>query len=82
MPSQSSKTPLPQRVGVVGAGVSGVATAAHLRAAGIDVVVFERASVSGGVWYEPWHFILFVITMLIITGYTIQIRHQNHNTQP
>jgi cation diffusion facilitator CzcD-associated flavoprotein CzcO len=40
-----------KRVAVVGAGVSGVATAAHLRAAGVDVTVFERSPVAGGVWY-------------------------------
>jgi len=35
---------------VVGAGVSGVISAAHLKAEGLDVTVFERAPVSGGVW--------------------------------
>ncbi|KAI9738410.1 MAG: hypothetical protein M1834_008913 [Cirrosporium novae-zelandiae] len=39
-----------KRVAIIGAGVSGVAGAAHLKAAGIDVVVFERNSVAGGVW--------------------------------
>lgn len=38
-------------VGVIGAGVSGVATAVHLRKAGLDVKVFERNSHIGGVWY-------------------------------
>ena len=52
MPNHSASTPRPQSVGIIGAGVSGVATAAHLRAAGINVVVFERASVAGGVWYD------------------------------
>jgi cation diffusion facilitator CzcD-associated flavoprotein CzcO len=40
----------PRRVAVVGAGVSGVITAAHLKAEGLDVAVFERAPVSGGIW--------------------------------
>jgi len=52
MPDHSAPVPRPRTVGVIGAGVSGVATAAHLRAASIDVVVFERASVAGGVWYN------------------------------
>lgn len=39
-----------RRVAVVGAGVSGVITAAHLKAEGLDVTVFERAPVAGGVW--------------------------------
>jgi len=50
MDGLSAATLRPQSVGIIGAGVSGVATAAHLRAAGINVVVFERASVAGGVW--------------------------------
>ncbi len=40
----------PRRVAVIGAGVSGVTTAAHLNAEGLDVTVFERAPVAGGVW--------------------------------
>ena len=39
------------RVGVVGAGISGVVTAAHLGKAGIEVTVLERSSAPGGVWY-------------------------------
>ncbi|KAI9832397.1 MAG: hypothetical protein M1819_004385 [Sarea resinae] len=37
-------------VGVIGAGVSGVAAARHLKAAGLNVTVFERSSAAGGVW--------------------------------
>jgi len=37
-------------VGVIGAGVSGVASAIHLRKAGLEVTVFERNSHVGGVW--------------------------------
>ncbi|KAH0336033.1 FAD/NAD(P)-binding domain-containing protein, partial [Aureobasidium melanogenum] len=41
-------------VAVIGAGVSGVSSAIHLRNAGLDVTVFERGDVSGGVWvYDP-----------------------------
>lgn len=39
-----------RRVAVIGAGVSGVTTAAHLIADALDVTVFERAPVAGGVW--------------------------------
>lgn len=39
-----------RKVAVIGAGVSGVTTAAHLEAEGVNVTVFERASVAGGVW--------------------------------
>lgn len=38
-------------VGVIGAGVSGVAAAVHLKSAGLEVTVFERAATTGGVWY-------------------------------
>lgn len=38
------------RVGIVGAGISGVVAGAHLKAAGIDVTVFERSCEAGGVW--------------------------------
>ncbi|KAI0166726.1 FAD/NAD(P)-binding domain-containing protein [Hypoxylon sp. FL1284] len=41
-------------VAVIGAGISGVVTAAHLLRAGFNVTVFERTGVAGGVWsYEP-----------------------------
>ena len=39
-----------QRVAVIGAGISGVVSAAHLLAAGIKVTVFERSKEAGGVW--------------------------------
>ncbi|CAI7656041.1 unnamed protein product [Penicillium glandicola] len=38
------------RVAVIGAGISGVVTAGHLLATGIDVTVFERNNAAGGVW--------------------------------
>jgi cation diffusion facilitator CzcD-associated flavoprotein CzcO len=38
------------RIGIVGAGVAGLCTAKVLRAAGHDVVVWERAPDVGGVW--------------------------------
>lgn len=38
------------KVGIVGAGISGVVAGAHLKAAGIDITVFERSSQAGGIW--------------------------------
>lgn len=45
-------------VAVIGAGVSGVSAAAHLKAAGLEVTVFERTKTSGGVWY-----VLYIILL-------------------
>ncbi|KAL4950731.1 major facilitator superfamily domain-containing protein [Aspergillus filifer] len=39
-----------RRVAVIGAGVSGVVSAAHLIQAGAEVTVFERSHAAGGVW--------------------------------
>ncbi|KAL5355533.1 hypothetical protein BJX96DRAFT_170761 [Aspergillus floccosus] len=39
-----------RRVAVIGAGISGVVSAAHLLQNGIEVVVFERNPAAGGVW--------------------------------
>ncbi|KAH7079526.1 dimethylaniline monooxygenase [Paraphoma chrysanthemicola] len=39
-----------QRVAVIGAGISGVVAAAHLRKEGVDVEVFERSAAAGGIW--------------------------------
>ncbi|KAI5370864.1 putative flavin monooxygenase, FAD/NAD(P)-binding domain superfamily [Septoria linicola] len=39
-----------RRVAVIGAGVSGVSAAIHLKRAGLDVTVYERGSRAGGVW--------------------------------
>ncbi|KAF3045965.1 hypothetical protein E8E12_009293 [Didymella heteroderae] len=38
-------------VAVIGAGISGVVTAAHLKNEGLDVTVFERSSAAGGIWF-------------------------------
>lgn len=39
-----------KHVAVIGAGISGVAAAAHLKKEGIEVTVFERSRAAGGVW--------------------------------
>jgi phytoene dehydrogenase-like protein len=39
-----------ETVAVIGAGISGVVSAAHLVRCGLDVAVFERSSGAGGVW--------------------------------
>ena len=38
-------------VAIIGAGISGIVAAAHLKKEGIDVTVFERSSAAGGIWY-------------------------------
>ncbi|OQV06123.1 hypothetical protein CLAIMM_10745 [Cladophialophora immunda] len=40
-----------KRVAVIGAGISGVCSAAHLLRNGLEVVVFERSGIAGGVWH-------------------------------
>ncbi|KAJ1548498.1 hypothetical protein HK405_002952 [Cladochytrium tenue] len=43
-----------RRVAVIGAGASGLPAARHLLARGLDVVVFERQALPGGVWnFDP-----------------------------
>jgi ribulose 1,5-bisphosphate synthetase/thiazole synthase len=39
-----------KRVAVIGAGISGVVAAAHMKNDGLDVTVFERSSAAGGIW--------------------------------
>ncbi|KAJ5667012.1 hypothetical protein N7507_002876 [Penicillium longicatenatum] len=39
-----------QSVAIIGAGISGVVSAAYLLAAGKEVTVFERSQAAGGVW--------------------------------
>ena len=40
----------PKDVAIIGAGISGIATAVHLLRRGVNVTIFERNSVPGGVW--------------------------------
>ena len=49
------------RVAVIGAGISGVLAAAHLRRAGINPVVFERSREAGGIWYVSNSFTLLIV---------------------
>ncbi|KAK6071113.1 Thiol-specific monooxygenase 6 [Seiridium cupressi] len=39
------------KVAVIGAGISGITSAAHLLRQGLQVTVFERSSQTGGVWH-------------------------------
>jgi ACS family pantothenate transporter-like MFS transporter len=50
----------PLQVAVIGAGISGVLTAAYLKNSGLQVTVFERANVAGGVW-----FVMYLISRAI-----------------
>ena len=44
---------LTMRVGIIGAGVAGLATAKVLSQAGHEVVVYDKAPDVGGVWSRP-----------------------------
>ncbi|KAK0716456.1 hypothetical protein B0T21DRAFT_339251 [Apiosordaria backusii] len=48
---ESGGQPPQQMVAVIGAGISGVCTAAHLLKEGVSVTVFERSSIAGGIWH-------------------------------
>jgi len=39
-----------KQVAVIGAGISGVVAAAHLKKEYVNVTVFERSSAAGGIW--------------------------------
>jgi cation diffusion facilitator CzcD-associated flavoprotein CzcO len=47
-----------KRVAIIGAGISGVVTAAHLKKEHIDVVVFERSKSAGGIWLAKYIIII------------------------
>lgn len=40
------------RVGIIGAGMSGLFLAHHLAAAGIDYTIFEKREAAGGTWHD------------------------------
>lgn len=61
-----------KRVAVIGAGISGVVAAAHLRKEDIDVTVFERSSEAGGVWYQSISF----YTILQALNYQQAVRQE------
>ena len=58
----SLPSPLPLQkihtVAIIGFGISGVASALHLKAAGLSVTVYERSSQAGGIWYASDYNIL------------------------
>jgi cation diffusion facilitator CzcD-associated flavoprotein CzcO len=57
-----------RRVAVIGAGISGVVSAAHLLDAGLEVVVFERSHAAGGVWY-----VALITAAMVILSLTMQV---------
>lgn len=44
-----------ERVAIIGAGVGGLTAAKSLANAGLKVIVYERASAVGGIWYAAAH---------------------------
>lgn len=51
-PAPRPRRAQPMRVAVIGAGVSGIATAYRLLRQGFEVEVFERSDGAGGVWHK------------------------------
>ena len=45
----------PQSIAVIGAGVSGIAAAVHLKREGLNVTVFERSPKAGGICESMRH---------------------------
>ena len=43
-----------KRVGIIGSGVAGLATARTLKAQGLECVVLDRADRLGGVWADGY----------------------------
>jgi cation diffusion facilitator CzcD-associated flavoprotein CzcO len=69
-----------KRVAVIGAGISGVVAAAHLKREDIEVTVFERSSAAGGIWYAIQHPHAYNETNGII-GFTTRESLWNHHTR-
>jgi cation diffusion facilitator CzcD-associated flavoprotein CzcO len=55
-----------RRVAVIGAGISGVVSAAHLLDAGLEVVVFERSHAAGGVWWVIPEILAVMILLVLL----------------
>jgi cation diffusion facilitator CzcD-associated flavoprotein CzcO len=69
-----------KRVAVIGAGVSGVTSAKYLKAAGVEVVVYERSSKSGGNWFVQVSSSLLGFTDGNGPGRTMSVSPQMQNT--
>lgn len=39
-----------KHIAVIGAGISGVVAAAHLKKENLNVTIYERSSAAGGIW--------------------------------
>jgi protoporphyrinogen oxidase len=66
-----------RRVAIIGAGVSGVTAAAHLKAANLQVTLFERTNTSGGVWYVLNHVFFFNKYTDRKSGFLIRAFHRS-----
>jgi len=69
---------------VVGAGVSGVISAAHLKAEGLDVTVFERAPspLATGVMILIFFFLSNIVRKLVCRGSCLLIRGTGRRMSP
>jgi hypothetical protein len=87
---ESPALPVPDVVGIIGAGPSGLVTAATLRAAGLDVEVLERHTDVGGIWdidnpgspmYSSAHFISSK-TLSALDGYPFPAEYPDYPSRP
>jgi 4-hydroxyacetophenone monooxygenase len=63
------------RVGIIGAGMSGICAAVQLKRAGVDFDVFEKNSDIGGTWYENQYPGCGVDTMNHWYSYSFALKH-------
>lgn len=67
------------RIAIVGAGIRGLASAAHLKRLGYRVRVYDKAEAPGGIWQQVYP------TSVINTpcyGYTFHVANQWHDLHP
>lgn len=69
-----------KRVAVIGAGVSGLTSARHLKSTGLEVVIYERSSVSGGIWCRELDICYRLVTDRL-KGITLNENHLNRSTR-
>jgi heterodisulfide reductase subunit A-like polyferredoxin len=61
---EPSSNPL-GRIAIIGAGITGVSTAAHFLAHGFEVIIFEQSENIGGIWSRVNRYVASILTIPI-----------------